>query len=155
MPKCKGSLCQKKIHVFLTQEKSEDLTRVEALPLHLSILPMFLRLDVHKCGYAASQNRSHLSWLGLSRSQKHRMYIFPTAVMLSDLYTLECIFTPSLSRLYFLFTVEELIHLILQDFFFPSVHQHSWNSKGYTSNECWILRLFAATNTTVTKRLPL
>lgn len=39
-------------------------------------------------------------------------------------------------------------------FFFPSMHQHSCNSKGYTSNEGWILTLFAATSITVIKTLP-
>lgn len=56
-----------------------------------------LRLDVHECGYAASQRRSHLNWLRPSRSPKHCMCIFPTGVMVSDfLHPGMCIFSSSI-----------------------------------------------------------
>lgn len=115
---------------------------------------IFLRLYVYKCGWVGRQNMVHLNWSRPSRSQTCCIYFVPLSVMLSNFMSWIAYFL-SLSTLYFLFTVEELKTSHLLSIFPPSVHWHSWNSEGYTSNEHWILILFAATNTRVRKRLPL
>lgn len=94
----------------LHQEESTSPT-----PLYFIHVP--LRLDAHKCAYVASQSRSHINCLGPPRSPNHCMCIFITAIMLSDFMYPGSVFSPSLSRLYFLFKGKELMHHIFKIFF--------------------------------------
>lgn len=91
----------------------------DSSPTPLYFIHMPLRLDAYKCAYVTSQSRSHINCLRPPRSQNHCMCIFVTAIILSDFIYLLSVFSPSLSRLSFLFKVKELMHLIFKVFFFP------------------------------------
>lgn len=84
-------------------------------PLYFIHVP--LRLDAHKCAYVASQSRSHINCLGPPRSPITACASLLQQSCFQILCTLVSVFSPSLSRLYFLFKGKELMHHIFKIFF--------------------------------------